>query len=554
MPVGNITGLSSGLQWADTVKLLMDLERRPVAALTSRKTTYQSQLTNWGAIESKLTALKSSAETVDTANELLIKSISSTNVDILTATADSTAIAGTHDVLVNQLATMEVTSHRDGWADDTTTPVNSTGSTKSFSITYAGTAYTFAVPTGSTLTNLVNLINNDSNNPGVIASILNDGGGGAKPYHLTLSGKATGAAKTIAIIDTGPNPTDLGTGAEFDAAAWADTQAAQNARIRVDGFPDPAWGWAIPWIESASNEVTDIIPGVTLKLKNVTATAIKIEISLDKEAVKTKVDALIKAFNDVIGTINTLTSYDTKTSTAGPLTTDSAAKALRTELTSILGSYIPGTSASDRYRSLGEVGVEIGAGGKLSLDSTKFKNALTTDATSVARLFAFDAVSSSSFVRVVGHSDATVGGQHAFTFTYDAAGNINSGGTNTIGGVNAIIHGNNLLGGATDSNVEGLLALLSNPGNGPSSISGTLTIYTGLASLLTSKINNFTDSEEGRIALTKERINDSIDMLDDRIKAWELRLKSVEAAYSRRFSAMETLIGQLKTQSAYLSR
>ncbi len=554
MPVGNITGLSSGLQWADTVKLLMGLENRPVDSLKARKTTYQSQLTNWGAIESKLAALKSASESVDTTDELLVKSIKSSDSDILSATADSTAITGTHDVLVNQLATSNVIAHKTGWADADTTAVNSSGISKSFSIDYAGDAYTFAIPSGSTLTDLVNLINNDPDNPGVTASILNDGSGGAAAYHLILSGNDAGATNTVSIIDTGPNPTNLGTGTEFDAAEWDETQAAQNAEIRVDGFPDPAWGWANPWIESESNEVTDIIPGVTLNLKDITAgTPIKIEISLDKDAAKAKVDGLIKAYNDVVGTINMLTSYNTETSTAGPLAADSTAKSLRAELTSILGANIPGTTVSDRFRSLGEVGVEIEAGGKISLDSTKFKEALTTDATAVARLFAFDAVSSSSFVSVAGHSDSTVGGQYAFTFTYDAAGNIDSGGTNTIGGENAVVHGTSLLGGAVDSSVEGLLALLSNPGNGPSSISGNLTIYTGLGSLLTSKINKFTESEEGRISMTKESINDSIEMLDGRIDSWSLRLKTIEDAYNRRFSAMETLIGQLKTQSNYLA-
>ncbi len=554
MPVGNITGLSSGLQWADTVKLLMDLENRPVDSLKARKTTFQSQLTNWGAIESKLGALKSASESVDSADELLVKSIKSSDIDVLSATADSTAIAGTHDVLVNQLATNNVVAHKTGWADADTTPVNSSGINKSFSVDYAGEAYTFVIPTGSTLTDLVNLINNDPDNPGVGASILNDGSGGALAYHIILSGDDAGADNIITIIDTGPNPTDLGTGTEFDAAEWDETQVAQNAEIRVDGFPDPAWGWANPWIESDSNEVTDIIPGVTINLKDVSATdPIKIEISLDKAAAKTKVDALIKAFNDVVGTINTLTSYNPETSTAGPLASDSFAKSLRSELTGILANNIPGTTDDDRFRSLGEVGVEISTGGTIKVDTEKFNEALDIDAVAVARLFVFDSASTSSFVSVAGHSDDTVGGQYAFTITYDAAGNVDTGGTNTIGGENAIVHGNSLLGGAAESDVQGMLALLSNPGDGPSSISGNLTIYTGLASLLTSKINKFTAPDEGRIPMTKERINDSIENLDDRIDSWTVRLKTVEEAYNRRFSAMETLIGQLRTQSNFLS-
>jgi len=554
MPVGNITGLSSGLQWADTVELLMNLERRPVESLTTRKTTFQSQLTNWGAIESRLSALKTASEAADAPDELLAKSIKSSDSDILSASGDSTAITGTHDVLVNQLATNAVIVHKTGWADADTTEVNDTGSDRKFSINYGGEDYTFTIPDASTLTDLVNIINNDPDNPGVTASILNDGSGGATAYHIVLSGKDSGEENTISIIDTVPNPTNLGTGTEFDAAEWDETQAAQNAEIRVDGFPDPSWGWANPWIESDSNAVTDVIPGVTINLKDVeTTTPVKIEISLDKAAAKAKVDGIIKSYNEVISTMNTLTSYNTETNVAGPLASDAFARSLRSELNSFLASNIPGTSASDRFRSLGEVGVEIGSGGVLSLDSTKFNDALDTDATAVARLFVFDSTSSSSFVSVAGHSDSTIGGQYAFNLAYDASGVIDTGGVNEIGGEDAILHGSSLLGGATGTDAEGMLVLLSNPGNGPSSITGNLTIYTGLASLLTSKINEITDSENGRIALTRDRINDSIDNLDERIDAWTLRLKTVEDAYTRRFSAMETLVGQLKTQSSYLA-
>lgn len=554
MPVGNITGLSSGIQWDDTVKLLMQIERRPVALLESRRSTYQSQLTNWSALESKLTALKSVAEGIDTTDELLVKTVSSSDSDILSATADSTAIAGTHDVLVNQLATNYVLAHRTGWADANTTAVNSSGNDQSFSYEYAGEAFTITVPTGSTLTDLVNLINNDPDNPGVTASILNDGSGGAASYHLVLSGNDTGAANTIAIIDTGPNPTDLGTGTEFDAAEWNTTQTAQNAEIRVDGFPDPAWGWPNPWIEADSNEVEDIIPGVTLHLKDVTAgTPIRIETALDKEAVEAEVNALIKAFNDLVGAVNSLTSYNPESKTAGPLAGDSLARSLRGELTAMVAASIPGAGAADRYRSLGEVGIKITSGGQLSLDSEKFDEALDTDPTAVARMFVFDAETSSGFVSVAGHSDQTVGGEYAFTLSYDASGNIDSGGTNTIGGENAIIHGDSLVGGAEGTDAEGLLVLLSNPGNGPSSLSGTLTIYTGLSSLLVSKVNAITDSVDGRLTGTRDRINDAIDLLDDRISAWDKRLAVVEQTYNRRFQAMEILVGQLRTQSNYMA-
>ncbi|MBM3328374.1 MAG: hypothetical protein FJY67_02740 [Calditrichaeota bacterium] len=554
MPVGNITGLSSGIEWAETVKLLMQVERRPLETLQERRSTYSNQLTNWNSIESKLKTLRATAEGIDTPNELLIKSASSSDNTILTATASASAIAGTHSVLIDQVATSHILVHSTGWADANSTPVNDSGDDQTFSYQFGATAVSVSVPDGTTLTQLVNLINNDPDNPGVRASILNDGSGGATAYHLVLTGEDTGEDNTISILDTGGNPTDLGDGDDFDASEWDSTQTAQNARLRVDGFPDPGWGWPVPWIESASNTVENILPGVTLNLKSDSAgEAIALVIALDKASVKDKVNNLIRDFNDVITTVTNLTAYNAETKVAGPLAGDSLARSLKQQLTALVAANIPGTTEDDTYRSLGQIGISIGTGGRLALDAKKFEAALDADATAVARLLAFDATSSSGFVSVAGNNYATQGGEYAFTISYDADGKIDSGGTNAIGGEDGNIHGNSLLAGKTGSAVEGLLLLLTNPGDGPSSISGTVRVYKGLSSLLAEKIEGLTDDLDGRLKYNRDRINDTIKSLDSRIESWEARLKRIEENYNRRFQVMESLVGQLRSQSNYLN-
>jgi len=542
------------MQWDETVKLLMELERKPVVLLEQRKSAYQSQLTNWSGIESRLSSLKSATDSIESADEMLTKSISASDDTILTATADSTAIEGSHQILINQLATNHIIVHTTGWADRYNTPVNNSGVEQSFSYSYAGENITVAAPDGTTLAGLAKLINNDPDNPGVVASILNDGSGGASAYHLVLSGKDTGEDNTITIIDTVDNPTDLSDGDDFDPSEWNVTQTAQNAELRVDGFPDPDWGWPNPWIESDSNDVKDIIPGVTLHLQNVSPTdPIQIEISLNKADVKAKVNTFIKAFNDLISTVNSLTSHNVETETSGPLANDSVARTFRSMFTALVSETVPGMDESDRYRSLGEVGVKVTSGGTLKLDSSKFDEALSTDAEAVARLFVYDSVSSSTFVSAVGHGDNTVGGSYDFTISYDADGVILPNGTNTIGGENASVQGDTIISGAEDSPSEGLLLLLNNPGDGPGSLSGTMKVYTGVAAMLSAKINDLTDSIDGRVTLNRKRIKDQMDSLNDRIDAWDERLTKIEEAYNKKFLAMETLIGQLKTQSNYLS-
>ncbi len=554
MPVGNITGLSSGIEWDNTVDLLMELERRPVDILESRREEYQSQLTIWGSIESKLTALKSQAEELNSAQELLVKSATTTDSSVLTVSANADATPASHDIIINQLATNHTHAHQAGWTDLNTTAVNNSGSDQSFSYEYDGTAYTVTVPDGTTLQELASLINRDPDNPGIVATIIDDGSGGANPFHLMLSGEETGTGKDIQIIDTVDNPTDLYDGSHFDEANWDATQTAQNAEIRVDGVPNPGWGWPNPWIESATNDIEDVIPGVTLHLKDDSdGESIGLEISLDTDAIKENIDNLVSAYNEVIDIIDTMTSYDEENEIASPMLGDSLARGIKASLLMTVAQSIPGTDDNDNYRSIGQVGVTLSAGGKLVVDEDVLKDALNDDPMAVARLFVFDSESTSNYVSVTGHNYNSIGGSYDFTLTYDADGKLDPSGTNTLNGLDVTIHGDYIAKGAEGTEVEGLILLLTNPGDGPDSISGTIKVYTGFSVLLSNEIDVMTDEYDGTLETNRDRINDSIDMLDKRIEAWERRLEQIEENYQRQFSRMETLIGQLQTQGSYIS-
>lgn len=58
---------------------------------------------------------------------------------------------------------------------------------------------------------------------------------------------------------------------------------------------------------------------------------------------------------------------------------------------------------------------------------------------------------------------------------------------------------------------------------------------------------------EGVIENAKTNLDARIDDLDDTIDRYERRLESVEAGYRRQFTAMETLLAQLNSQSSFLS-
>ena len=83
-----------------------------------------------------------------------------------------------------------------GFSDEDTTAITSTDGT--FSYSFAGnTIPALQISSGATLKDLKDAINSDSNNPGVEASIINDGTGNANAFHLVLTSKKSGSAFKI---------------------------------------------------------------------------------------------------------------------------------------------------------------------------------------------------------------------------------------------------------------------------------------------------------------------------------------------------------------------
>lgn len=186
------SGLTSGIDTAALVEQLMNVESRRLATYKVSKMNFEDQTTALDQLRSMIVALKTAAVDLSDINNMQIYAANSSNKDILNVTASSQANAGSHSVAVNQLATAET------WIQNT--------ATFNYKTDYVGGGdfiYTYhnqqriitAVENETTLQDLVNLINNDEDNPGVTASLLYQGG----KYHLMLSGQETGEDYQISI-------------------------------------------------------------------------------------------------------------------------------------------------------------------------------------------------------------------------------------------------------------------------------------------------------------------------------------------------------------------
>ena len=83
------------------------------------------------------------------------------------------------------------------------------------------------------------------------------------------------------------------------------------------------------------------ISGVTLNLQQASApaTPTTLTISPDNSSAQASIDKFVTAVNGVLSSIQTLTSYDPSTQTAGPLNGNATLEAFQNQLQSILGRF-----------------------------------------------------------------------------------------------------------------------------------------------------------------------------------------------------------------------
>lgn len=187
-----LSGLFSGIDTATLIEQLMAVESRRLNLYTERKTALEEKRDALSSLKTNLETLMSSVKALSDADKLRAFNVASSDTDILTAEASSDAFEGNHTVVINQLANAERWVHTNGkeYADDY---ISDTAGTFIYSYNHKETILTTTATT--TLQDLVGLINNDPNNPGVTATLLyyNDA------YHLVLNGNDPGSDFQISV-------------------------------------------------------------------------------------------------------------------------------------------------------------------------------------------------------------------------------------------------------------------------------------------------------------------------------------------------------------------
>jgi flagellar hook-associated protein 2 len=171
----------------------------------------------------------------------------------------------------------------DGFKDQIS-PIQESGSAI-FTYSYKGIEASVTVTDGMSLNILAEAINASADNPGVTASVINDGTGTSTAYHLILTGAHTGAESTIKILAG-----DF-TNVNFEAKSFSKAREATNAMVKVDGFPSGADNW----MQRRTNEVADAIDGVIMTVKAPGTTTLTV--SNDAGAMRDKILQFVESVN-----------------------------------------------------------------------------------------------------------------------------------------------------------------------------------------------------------------------------------------------------------------
>jgi len=322
---------------------------------------------------------------------MLAQSATVSDTTIGTATAKSTAPAGTYSLFVSQLATSSQVSYNNlpgtgaaqggfltiNLADETTSPSTNTAH---FDVQLDASANTDSDPNLS-VREIAAAINNASGNAGkVSAGVVTVNG----VQRLVLTSAATGQANTLSVDATNAGDTNLQSA--FAPGARTTMKSAQDAVFYLDPN-DPTTK-----VQQASNTFTNI-DGVSFNATKAQApgdTPITLTVGRDTSGTAANVQAFVDAYNKIKGAVDGLVSSGDPANKvgAGAFAHDSGVLALRNRLVDLMRPA--GTL------SLASYGIMANRDGTLSLDSTRLQKQLSANPTGLDKLIGTAATSAPS--------------------------------------------------------------------------------------------------------------------------------------------------------------
>ena len=315
----------SSLDVAGIVSQLMEVESKPLTKLDNRITSSTVKISTLGLFKGHLSTLKSALDDLQNPANFSAWSAKLSNDTVASAELTATANAGSYQLDVVQLARPSI------W--------NVTGfATEADALAWFNAAGQTTLRASAEAT-VLKTANNQ--------------------YVLSLKASNTGTAAGFTVSNA-----SLTSGLQA-----TEYQTARDAQFNLNGVS----------FTRATNTVSDALTGVTLNLKATTSSPVTLTLSQAESSAKPKLDALVKAYNDLQSFYKTQSQASAEASTRGVLNSDFAVGSMMREILTGLMMPVTGVSgaALTGQTDLSALGIKLQDNGQLAVDTTLLSKATT---------------------------------------------------------------------------------------------------------------------------------------------------------------------------------
>ncbi|MDR3503615.1 MAG: flagellar filament capping protein FliD [Legionella sp.] len=528
-------GIGSGLDIKGMVDAMVKADIARVQARHDKKLTYtNAEISAIGQVKSILANLQSTLSNLSNISQINKMKSSISDPQYFDAVVTNQVQPGVYQVQVQSLAQSQSLSS--AHFANSTTAVGEGTITINFG-TYSSDLTTFTAnsevnpltitiaPGSDSLAAVCDAIN--AADAGVNACIVQDSLGARLSLTSSETGENYAMQITSDIAALNYDPTTSNT-------SLTQNLAAQNSVVLINGMT----------INQSTNQLKDVLTGVTLNLKEVTTGSnISLTVTNNQEHLTACINDFIKKYNECITLLNNAVGYDAETKASGFFQGDAQIKALKQDMQQVISNFT-GPSGNP-FQSLTDIGITTKRGGILELDQDTFKTALSENFEAIGALFAKSITATDSNIQINSMDTKVAAGRYDVVLTDFVPGVSLAG---RIGDLPGISTDGITLTGAGRFNSLSINVLAGGTGD-----RGQIIVNDGVAVLLDKILDGYV-GDKGEFEERTDTLNKSVTQLSKDQKQIDEKSKMLEQKYLKRWNAVDLLISKLQDTSGMLSQ
>ena len=530
------TTTSTSVDWSALITAAVNAKLTAATTISTSITNNEAKISAYQTLQTDLSTLSSGLSSLATAvvNSLATNAFAtraatiSSSGDVSASSALSMSVSngaatGDHTLTISQVATAQKV-------------VGTSQSSQTSALGYSGT-FSLGLGSGSTadvtvtstmsMQDVVDAINAQTSTTNVQASIVQVSSGS---YEMVLSG--TEDAADISYSSTSGDDILNELGVTDSTGAFADVlQTSQAAEFSLDGIS----------MTRDTNDITDVLTGVTFNLLQATTSGSTINISIepDTSQITTAIESLVTNYNTFRDAViaQQATASDGTADSSAVLFGDGTMRDIMDSLQNALNSTVGGLTMAD-------LGLSFNEKNELELDTSTLSNVLSTNLSGVTTLLSAQTKTSSSQLSVV--NTGTSPQSFTLDLTVDSSGNLSSA---SVGGDSSLftVSGTTIL-GAAGTAYAGMAFTYS----GSTSQSITVTSTSGIATQLyqlSKTYSSTSGSLQTLITNLTDRDNDlqqKVDDIESAASAYQTQLQTQYANYQAAITSANNTLTYLK--------